>query len=227
MSLCGHAAAVPRRAHLVSSTAAIRRSFAFVVQGYHAVPGMEPPPVKQIGYAHLNEQHFWKWGLSIKQIAELTGKPEKDVPQELRRQIGAGVSISDLVHNLTSVPEDFICPVSEELFNDPVVGPDGMRYERSAILERIEVDGLSPISGETIDESQLTPAADTATEVANFRRQSVEKILEYTPVLLSCKQAKAAAAILNCAELFAVQDKDKIQIAEYKKQLDEAMKPCE
>jgi len=195
-----------------------------VVQGYHAVPGLEPPPVSQIGVAHLNDQHFWMWGLSLKHIADLTGKPEKDVPQELCRQIGAVLPVGDLVHNLTSVPEELLCPVSEELFTEPVVGPDGMCYERSAILECIESDGLSPISGETIDESQLFPAAETLVEVLDFRRQSIDKIVEYIPVLLSCKRAEAAAAILDYAELLALRKEDQIQIAQCKMQFDEAVK---
>lgn len=227
MSLYGRAVCF-RRVHRVTSAISIQRSSfsgaaKYVVQGYHAVPGLEPPPVSQIGIAHLNDQHFWMWGLSLKHIADLTGKPKKDVPQEICRQIGTALPVADLVHNLTSVPEEFLCPVCEELFTEPVVGPDGMCYELSAILECINLDGLSPISGETIDESQLFPAADTLMEVLKFRRQSVENIVDYIPVLVSCKHAEAAAAILDYAELLALREEDQIQIAECKKQLDEAV----
>lgn len=214
-----------RRVHQVGSASFIRRSFAagakFVVHGYHAVPGMEPPPVSQVNIAHLNDRHFWKWGLSIKHIAELTGKPDDDVSRELTKQIGSAFPVADLVHNLTSVPEDLLCPISTELFKDPVVGPDGMHYERSSILECIAVDGLSPVSGETMDASQLVPADDTIEDVVNFRRQSIKKILEYTPVLLSGKFTEAAANLLDYADWIGLQGEDAAQAAEFRNQLNE------
>lgn len=233
MALCGRAAALSVRLHRVSAAATARRCFGdevkFVVQGFHAVPEIEPPPVSLIGVAHLNKQHFWKWGLSIKHIAELTGKPESDISEELSKQIWAGAPpfVMDLVHNLTSVPEELICPVSGGLFEEPVVGPDGMRYERAAIIACLETDGLSPISGETIDESQLVPAADALMEVLDFKRQCVEKILEYVPVLHSCHRAEAVKALLDRAELFAFQDVDKDQIAKYRAQFAGAAAPSE
>lgn len=41
--------------------------------------------------------------------------------------------------------ESFLCPITHELMNDPVIDPDGNSYERSAIEDWLRQHSTSPI----------------------------------------------------------------------------------
>jgi uncharacterized protein YegL len=45
-----------------------------------------------------------------------------------------------------NVPEDFICPVSQCLMQDPYVDTDGNSYEKMCILDWLSIKGISPIT---------------------------------------------------------------------------------
>ncbi len=55
------------------------------------------------------------------------------------------------------LPKEFYCPITQELMRDPVIGPDGQTYERSAIVDWLSRNGTSPLSREPMDSSQLLP----------------------------------------------------------------------
>ncbi len=58
----------------------------------------------------------------------------------------------------TSVKEidsRFICPITLEPFKDPVTAPDGITYERQAIVNWINAYGNSPFTREPLTEKQL------------------------------------------------------------------------
>lgn len=54
-------------------------------------------------------------------------------------------------------PESFYCPLTHELFNDPVVDPEGNSYERSAITEWLQKNSTSPITRTPLAISDLVP----------------------------------------------------------------------
>lgn len=45
------------------------------------------------------------------------------------------------------IPEEFICPITHKLFEDPVVAQDGHTYERSAIEDWFRRSVSSPMTG--------------------------------------------------------------------------------
>jgi len=50
-----------------------------------------------------------------------------------------------------AVPEEFTCPITHELMDDPVVASDGMTYERFAIRQVLDGgSGLSPLTREAL-----------------------------------------------------------------------------
>ena len=66
-----------------------------------------------------------------------------------------GVSARMLCRNglakFVQAPEDMCCPITCELFVDPVVGSDGHTYERSAIERVLQADyPTSPMTRETL-----------------------------------------------------------------------------
>ena len=54
-------------------------------------------------------------------------------------------------------PPEFICPITCDIFNDPVIASDGHTYERTAILEWIRQAGTSPLTRAPLQLSKLKP----------------------------------------------------------------------
>lgn len=64
------------------------------------------------------------------------------------------------------VPQYFICPITQEIMQDPVIGLDGNSYERSAIEEWLAKSPISPLTrqpmgGTLIPNRQLKEAIDS------------------------------------------------------------------
>ena len=55
------------------------------------------------------------------------------------------MSASDSADEVTYIPPDhFICPITYEVMQDPVIWADGITYERSAITEWLETQSKGP-----------------------------------------------------------------------------------
>lgn len=57
----------------------------------------------------------------------------------------------------TSIGEFFECPISQEIFNDPVVAADGHTYERKAIEAWFTSHATSPMTNEPLLHLMLVP----------------------------------------------------------------------
>jgi WD40 repeat protein len=57
--------------------------------------------------------------------------------------------------NQTIIPNEFLCPITHELMNDPVCTSDGYTYERKAIEEWLTKKQTSPITNLSIKGTQL------------------------------------------------------------------------
>ena len=55
------------------------------------------------------------------------------------------------------VPTGYICPITNDLMFEPVIDPEGNSYERSAILEWLHSNKVSPITRSPLDASKLVP----------------------------------------------------------------------
>ena len=54
------------------------------------------------------------------------------------------------IHNIMNqilAEEDFICPITQQYFKNPVICSDGQHYERSAIEEWFKNNNTSPCMG--------------------------------------------------------------------------------
>ncbi|CAF2593036.1 unnamed protein product [Rotaria sp. Silwood2] len=78
-------------------------------------------------------------------------------------------------------PDDSVlCPITLELFRDPVLAQDGHTYERKAIVEWIKKNGTSPITGEQISLEHLYPNYAIKKAVDHFETSSKKKNYQYT-----------------------------------------------
>jgi len=58
-------------------------------------------------------------------------------------------------NNETKIPNEFLCPITQELMRDPVCAADGYTYERKAIEEWLTKKQTSPIMNLSINGTQL------------------------------------------------------------------------
>ena len=59
--------------------------------------------------------------------------------------------------NLSTIPNEFLCPITQEIMHDPVCASDGYTYERKAIEEWLTKKQTSPIMNISISGTQLYP----------------------------------------------------------------------
>mmetsp|Transcript_42509 Transcript_42509/g.136389 ORF Transcript_42509/g.136389 Transcript_42509/m.136389 type:complete len:143 (-) Transcript_42509:101-529(-) len=67
---------------------------------------------------------------------------------------GGGAAHDDLDSGL---PEDVICPITQEVMENPVVAADGFSYEQGAIEKWFETHARSPCTGLYLDNKILVP----------------------------------------------------------------------
>ena len=58
---------------------------------------------------------------------------------------------------MSSVPDEYICPITQVVMIDPVLGSDGRSYERSAITEWLRTHNTSPLTREVMTVGGLKP----------------------------------------------------------------------
>ena len=71
-----------------------------------------------------------------------------------QRRRGAGPSM----HRVTSLPPQFLCPITNELMLEPVTTSDGHVFERDAIERWLATHSTSPMTGMPLEHTNLAPA---------------------------------------------------------------------
>jgi len=66
------------------------------------------------------------------------------------------------------VPKEFLCPISQEIMEDPVTTTDGHAYERREIFRWLCTHNTSPLTGATLPNKALTPAIALRQLIAAF-----------------------------------------------------------
>jgi len=69
------------------------------------------------------------------------------------------------------IPDSLCCPITSSLMLDPVVMCDGHTYERSAIVEWIDSNPTSPITGEPLTSTALLPNVMARSLVREFAQR--------------------------------------------------------
>ncbi len=77
------------------------------------------------------------------------------IKQIASKKINANLASDE--NNRTTIPNEFLCPITHELMTDPVCASDGYTYERKAIEEWLTKKKTSPIMNVSIIATQLYP----------------------------------------------------------------------
>ena len=73
-----------------------------------------------------------------------------------------------------SIDDDsLICPITQEVFHDPVIAEDGRLYERAAITRWINEHGTSPFTRQVLNVNHLQPDDEMRKRAGQRRRLSV------------------------------------------------------
>jgi hypothetical protein len=65
----------------------------------------------------------------------------------------------------------FLCPITQELMDDPVVAADGNTYERAAITQWLATHDTSPMTNARMTHKELTPNLAVRSAILEHREQ--------------------------------------------------------
>lgn len=74
------------------------------------------------------------------------------------------------VDSVGGIPRHFVCPITLNIMEDPVIAGDGHTYERHAIQEWIRRRGQSPITKAPVSTSSLIPNYNLKSQIDEFQR---------------------------------------------------------
>ena len=79
---------------------------------------------------------------------------------------------------ITFVPQDFYCPITGDLMNEPVLGKDGHSYEKSEILKWLSTNSTSPITREPLTKDDLVDNLPLKRSIEEIRDHLKEEQLK-------------------------------------------------
>lgn len=80
---------------------------------------------------------------------------------------------------VSSLETTLVCPISLQLFEDPVLAEDGHTYERAAITEWIRLNGTSPLTRQPLQIDGLRPNIIIKKIVDDFEKNAQSKRYEF------------------------------------------------
>ena len=57
----------------------------------------------------------------------------------------------------SEIPKEFLCPITSNIMQDPVIMPDGQTYERSAIEKALKISPISPKTKQPLNMKEAIP----------------------------------------------------------------------
>ncbi len=76
------------------------------------------------------------------------------------------------VMSTMSFPQEFICPITQELMDDPVIGNDGQTYERKAIVQWLQTNNKSPMTREPMTLGDIKPNYALKSMIERFKKDN-------------------------------------------------------
>ena len=72
------------------------------------------------------------------------------------------------------LPEDFMCPITQEKMADPVIAQDGHTYERKAIEAWFSTSNLSPMTNAPLSNKSLLPNFNLKSQISSWETETTE-----------------------------------------------------
>lgn len=97
-------------------------------------------------------------------------KTIQDVKVMLDRMTNPPLDVAELAARVPegTIPHHFICPIFQDVMNDPVKTVDGHTYDRPAIERWLSVAATSPLTGLPLPSTHLEPNPALREAIASF-----------------------------------------------------------
>ncbi len=134
-----------------------------------------------------SEKHSNGEGLQPKLESGKDVIPQPNIKYVVKGGVG-GQRIVELEHS--KVPKEFVCPISQNIMDNPVLGTDGQCYEKRAIVQWLETNGNSPVTKQPMTIEDLKENESLKARIRQWRfvhkeqRQRVENTAEKSSNLL-------------------------------------------
>jgi hypothetical protein len=89
-------------------------------------------------------------------------------------------ALTDTVATLLQddIPEEYICPITQDFMRDPVIAEDGHTYEREAITAWLTKHSTSPITREYISHERLLSDPTLKKMIEDFVKERQQQMME-------------------------------------------------
>lgn len=105
--------------------------------------------------------------------APVAGKGKEEEQRSAVRQFRAQLQLS--ASQEAAIPPEFVCPISSEIMEDPVVAADGNSYERASIAAWFEGHLTSPLTNAPMPTKMLFPNYALRTQINEWVAQRLKK----------------------------------------------------
>ena len=104
---------------------------------------------------------------------------------------------------LTDVPSDLVCPLTLEVFTDPLASKYGHNFEREAIMEWLATHNqVCPLTRQPLSPSMLFPNAKLRLKIRSWQQENALEV--------SCPGLDVGDSVVTSEKLvFSAQDMDK------------------
>jgi hypothetical protein len=133
-------------------------------------------------------------------ISKWRSKTEDILKAESINDVGSSSCSSDV----TSLPRHFLCPLTQELMDEPVISNDGVTYERAAILKWLKEHDTCPVTQRPLSRSSLIPNTELRRALDLWQMESSMSSLslkspikpKYSSAYM--KQSQSAMTVTRC-----------------------------
>ena len=71
-----------------------------------------------------------------------------------------------------SIPQDYLCPITQDIMENPVIAADGHSYEEAAILQWLKTGHkTSPLTNIKLNHAALTPNFALKKAIGSFKEK--------------------------------------------------------
>jgi len=103
-------------------------------------------------------------------------------------------------NQIIDIPEDFLCPITRELMEDPVITGDGHSYEKAAIEEWFRNSLNSPLTNKELNPKNIIPNI-TLKKAINYFKENIRKFHLKNQIKECLIEANKITQIINDQQL--------------------------
>lgn len=110
------------------------------------------------------------------------------------------------------IPDEYLCPISYDIMDDPVTLEDGTTYNRSSLVEWFKKSSVSPMTNRPVDTSRITPNYALRAAIERWKVETAAgggtaaggaKVVAEPVRTFRARATQGGAVVLECEETAA------------------------